>query len=178
MDSILVRTLTEADLPLIAHIDRSEVIRVGYVAHAGTLSRIDVQWDAPNFIQEGDGRHSIAAQVAFCRRHLDAGATVLGAFDWERLVGMGVLTPGIRPGMAQLAYLHSSPYRRMGIASRITQRLLDLARELGSNRVYVSATPSQSAVEFYAGLGFKPVSEPLPELYALEPEDIHMILEL
>jgi N-acetylglutamate synthase-like GNAT family acetyltransferase len=58
------------------------------------------------------------------------------------------------------------------------RRLLALARELGAIRVYVSATPSQSAVEFYRGLGFELVSEPLPELYALEPEDIHMILEL
>jgi ribosomal protein S18 acetylase RimI-like enzyme len=81
--------------------------------------------------------------------------------------------------MAQLAYLHvSAPYRRLGIASRITSRLLALARESGATRVYVSATPSQSAVEFYRGVGFEPVSEPLPDLYALEPKDIHMILEL
>ena len=33
-------------------------------------------------------------------------------------------------------------------------------------------------VEFYRSQGFAPIDEPHPELYALEPEDIHMIREL
>jgi ribosomal protein S18 acetylase RimI-like enzyme len=172
-------TLTAADLPRIAEIDRSEVIRVGYVVRDGTLRRIDVEWDSPDFVKEGDGPHSVASQVAFCRRHLEAGASALGAFDGERLVGIGVVTPEIRPRMAQLAYLHvSAPYRRTGIASEIAGRLLAIARERGATHVYVSSTPSQSAVGFYRRLGFEPTREPLPELYALEPDDIHMILEL
>ena len=31
---------------------------------------------------------------------------------------------------------------------------------------------------FYRGQGFTPTPEPDPELLALEPEDIHMILDL
>jgi hypothetical protein len=37
-----------------------------------------------------------------------------------------------------------------------------------------SATPSLSTVRFYLGRGFEPMSEPLPELYKLEPDDVHM----
>jgi N-acetylglutamate synthase-like GNAT family acetyltransferase len=81
--------------------------------------------------------------------------------------------------MAQLAYLQvSAPYRRRGIATAITQRLLDLARAHGASNVYVSATPSQPTVAFYQKFGFSPAAEPLPELYELEPEDIHMTLQL
>jgi hypothetical protein len=44
--------------------------------------------------------------------------------------------------------------------------------------VYVSATPSESAVGFYTSMGFTPTPDPIPELFALEPEDIHMIIDL
>jgi ribosomal protein S18 acetylase RimI-like enzyme len=176
---ISTRPLAASDLPLIGHIDRSEVIRVGYEARDGRLVRIDVEWDSPDFLKDGDGEHSVAHQVAFCKRHMDAGATALGAFDGDRLVGIGVLTPEIRPGLAQLAYLHvSSPYRRMGIASTLTRALLSLARDRGACHVYVSSTPSRSAVDFYSSFGFRVVRDPIPELYALEPDDIHMVLDL
>jgi ribosomal protein S18 acetylase RimI-like enzyme len=176
---ISIRPLASSDLPRIGEIDRSEVIRVGYEARDGTLVRIDVEWDSPGFLEEGDGEHTVARQVAFCRRHMDAGATALGAFDGELLVAIGVLTPEIRTGLAQLAFLHtSSSHRRKGIASTITRELLSLAREQGAQRVYVSSTPSQSAVEFYRSLGFQVAREPIPELYALEPDDIHMVLDL
>jgi hypothetical protein len=29
-------------------------------------------------------------------------------------------------------------------------------------------------VRFYLGLGFAPMAEPLAELFALEPEDVHL----
>jgi ribosomal protein S18 acetylase RimI-like enzyme len=66
----------------------------------------------------------------------------------------------------------------MGIASTLTRALLSLAREQGARKVYVSSTPSRSAVEFYRSFGFRIAREPIPELYALEPDDIHMVLDL
>jgi hypothetical protein len=42
----------------------------------------------------------------------------------------------------------------------------------------VSATPSTNTVHFYLGRGFEPTAEPLPELFELEPEDIHMEKQL
>lgn len=38
----------------------------------------------------------------------------------------------------------------------------------------VSATPPVNTVQFYTRRGFAPAAEPLPALYALEPEDIHL----
>jgi len=38
----------------------------------------------------------------------------------------------------------------------------------------VSATPSLNTVRFYQRRGFEPMAKPLPELYALEPEDVHL----
>lgn len=179
MDDVSYRAMVEADLARLAEIDRSESIRVGYRARGETLTQIAVVWDSPPFEKHGDGPHSVAHQIEFCRRHLAAGATMVGAFHASKLVGVGVITPEVRPGMAQLAYLHvSNGYRRQGIASSIAQRLLAVARDLDARRLYVSATPTQSAVGFYRSLGFRPVAEPLPELFELEPEDVHMILDL
>jgi predicted N-acetyltransferase YhbS len=179
MRSLSYRRMTDAELPRIADIDRSESVHVGFSLRDGDLVGTAVHWDIPDFFKEGDGDHTLAEQVAFCRKHLAAGATMIGAFDGDKLVGIGLLTPEIRPRLAQLAYLYvSAPHRREGIATATGRRLLDQARRMGAESVYVSATPSQSAVEFYRSLGFAPVAEPLPELYAREPDDIHMIVRL
>lgn len=57
-------------------------------------------------------------------------------------------------------------------------KVIELARTEGKNQVYVSATPTRGTVEFYQSLGFQLTPTPDPELLALEPEDIHMVLNL
>ncbi|MGB2954489.1 MAG: GNAT family N-acetyltransferase [Anaerolineales bacterium] len=176
---ISYRKLTKSELPRLAEINRTEIIRVGFEVSDGKLLKKDVDWDTPDFIVEGVGNHTIAEQIEFYSSHLSMNAISVGAFQNETLVGIGVLTPNIRPGMARLAYLQvSAPCRRKGVASAITRQLLQYARDQGANRIYVSATPSESAVGFYKSFGFDLCAEPLPELYELEPEDIHMVLEL
>jgi ribosomal protein S18 acetylase RimI-like enzyme len=176
---IVYMAINESELSRLAEIDRSEVIRVGYEVRHGELVEVDVVWDTPNFMPEGEGEHTIAAQIAFCKSHLGRGALAIGAFDEGALVAVGLLTPDIRPGTAQLSYLHvSASHRRMGIATALVRQLLEIAQAHGSKRVYVSATPSGSAVGFYKSLGFDLVESPLPELYEQEPDDIHMILDL
>lgn len=58
------------------------------------------------------------------------------------------------------------------------RKACEIAREAGSRRMYVSSTPSSSAVGFYIAQGCKLAEEVDPELYALEPDDIHLILDL
>ena len=179
MADLIFRPITENEIDRVRDIDRTEVIRTGYEMTDGRLTRLDVQWDAPPWNPEGDGDHSVAAHVEACRHYLECGGRALAAFDADRLVGIGILVPEIRPSLAQLAYLHvSNGYRRRGIGDQIVDQLFEWARESGAHRIYVSATPSGSAVGFYASRGFVPVSEPLPELFELEPEDIHMVAPL
>lgn len=176
---ITYQILSDSDLSRIAEIDRSEVIRIGYEVREGTLVKKEVMWDTPNFIREGEGEHTVAGEIAFCKDHLTRNAIAIGGLDGEKMVGIGVLTPNIRPGIAQLSYLHvSRDYRRKGIGAAIIRQLLAHANELGSKQIYVSAVPSGSAVGFYTSFGFVPTTEPLPELYEREPDDIHMVLEI
>lgn len=48
------------------------------------------------------------------------------------------------------------------------------ARQTVAHELYVSATPSGSAVSFYQRAGFDVTDEPMEELLVLEPEDIHV----
>lgn len=179
MQKIRYRWMSVEELGRLAEIRRAEHIRVGYEMHKGALLSNEVDWDVPDWFEDEDGDHTINDQIKFCRSHLDAGGQMIGAFGDGKLVGVGIITTGIRPSLAQLAYMHvSHDYRRQGIAKRLAEKMIKEARNSGAERLYVSATPSGSAVDFYLSQGFAPVAEPLPELFEMEPEDIHMVKAL
>jgi len=171
---ITYRRLVAADLARIGEIDRTERIETLYIQHGTRLDERAGDWSAPAWFSDGEGEHSVAHQRAECERHLAAGGIALGAFA-DRLVGIGIVRPHIRPGIAQCAFLHvSNEYRASGIGGYLSDELERLAREQGDTAMVVSATPSLNTVRFYLGRGFEPMSEPLPELYELEPDDVHM----
>ncbi len=53
-------------------------------------------------------------------------------------------------------------------------KTIEKAKELGAKKLYISATPSKNTVNFYMHLGCNLASEINPELYQLEPDDIHL----
>jgi GNAT superfamily N-acetyltransferase len=173
---ITIQRLAKSKIDRLGEIDRSEEVGVGYTYRDGELRAEEVDWRVPAWFAEGDGPHSLQTMIRFCTQLLEEGGVLLGALDGERLAGIAILRYGLTEGMAQLAFLHvSRPYRRQGIAARLTHEASCLARQDGARALYVSATPSESAVGFYLGQGFRPTGEPNSELFALEPEDIHMI---
>ena len=169
------RLLTAADIERIADIDRTERIDALYVQHGSQLELVPGDWSAPPWDPHGEGEHSVAAQQDAVRHLLGRGGVAVGAFDGERLVGIGVLLPHLRPGLAQLAYLHvSNGYRDRAVGGRLSDELERIARESGDESMVVSATPSLHTVRFYERRGFAPMAEPLSELLEVEPEDVHM----
>lgn len=179
MAEIQYRWMEPDEVARVGEIDRAEQVRTGYEYIGGELQQLEVNWDSPTWLAEGDGEHTIAAQIRFCRDHLERKGRMYGAFDDEKLVGIGIIQQEVREGIAQLAYLHvSNGYRRKGIGERITKELTREARRKGAEKIYVSATPSGSAVGFYLSRGFRLVETPLPELFELEPEDIHMMRDV
>jgi GNAT superfamily N-acetyltransferase len=172
---IAYRGLDAADLARIGEIDRTEQIDTLYVQRGTRLEERAGDFSARSWFEEGEGEHSVAYQRAECRRYLDAGGIAVGAFADERLVGIAIVRPHLRPGLAQCAFLHvSNGFRAAGIGGRLVGELERVAREQGATAMVVSATPSLNTVRFYLGRGFEPMPEPLPELYELEPEDVHM----
>lgn len=174
-DEIEIRLLSRAELSRVGEIDRTERIDVLYVQRGTRLAERAGDWSAPAWDPDGQGEHSVAAQQAALERHVDAGATALGGFSGERLVGVGVVLPHLHPGVAQLPFLYvSDGFRAKGVGRRLSDELERIAREAGAMEIVVSATPSENTVRFYLGCGYELMAEPLPELFELEPEDVHM----
>lgn len=175
---IEIRCLGIEELNKLCDIDRAEIIRVGYRQMGTNLIMEVVNWDDAGW-REGDGEHSFGRMIRGAEELLELDGTAIGAFDGDRLVGLAIYRPRLTESMGQLGLLHvSDGHRRQGVASCLYEEVLRLAREDGATALYVSATPTQSAVGFHLSCGFVPTATPHPELLAEEPEDIHMILVL
>jgi len=159
----------------VGEIDRTERIGVIFEQHGTELVTRRTEHDAAPWDTEGDGEHSVGSQRRSLADYADAGGTARGAFSGNRLVGIAMVVPHIRPGIAQLAFLHvSNGFRATGVGSRLVADVEVIAREAGDTAMVVTATPTENTVRFYTGRGFRPMPHPLPELFELEPEDIHM----
>jgi GNAT superfamily N-acetyltransferase len=173
--AIEIRELARDELALVRDIDRTERIEVLYVQQGTELVERPGEFDAPAWYSDGDGEHSVAAQHRTLVGYVDHGGIAMGAFLDTRFVGIGVVVPHVRPSIAQLAYLHvTNGSRSGGIGSRLITDLESIARRAGDREIVVTATPSLNTVRFYRRHGYRPMATPLPELFELEPEDVHM----
>ncbi|MGE5702752.1 MAG: GNAT family N-acetyltransferase, partial [Clostridia bacterium] len=141
----------------------------------GSLQKVPVHYDIPAWSpQEVQDNLQMLAPI------LEAGGTSIGAFQEGRLVGMAVLGNrflGENDDLLQMAFLYVSlAFRRKGIAKRLMDEMCSLAKQKGANGLYISATESGSAVGFYLDYGCKLATVLDPELFAREPEDIHLVL--
>jgi ribosomal protein S18 acetylase RimI-like enzyme len=175
-----VRVLGMESLGLIAAIDRSEHVDIEYQVVNGQLQPRPVTMaDIPPWDAAGTGPYSVAARMGFCRDLVAAGAVLIGCFYADACAGLAVVDPSFGPGLAWLAFLHvSQPYRRQGVASALWDRSARIAAEAGNESMYVSATPTGSAVGFYLGQGCQLADPVHPVLYAKEPDDIHLVCPL
>lgn len=171
---ISYRLLEPEEVARVGEIDRTERIDTLYVQRGTELERVAGTFDATPW-RAGDGEHSVRHQVEECERWLAAGGTAVGAFAGERLVGIGIVVPKVRDGVAQLAFLHvSDGFRGQGVGRRLSDELDRIAAAAGATTMVVSATPSVNTVDFYRRRGFAPTATPLPELLELEPDDVHL----
>jgi GNAT superfamily N-acetyltransferase len=175
-----VKRLPADDVSLVATIDRSEHVDVQYGVVDGQLTEQPVVMaDVPAWDPTGSGPHSVAFEIDFCASVLAGGAVLLGAFDEEQTLGLAVVHPSFESRRAWLAFLHvSRPHRRRGAARALWEAATDLARAAGATSIYVSATPTGSAVGFYLSRGCRLASPVHPALFAAEPDDIHLVCSL
>ncbi len=172
---IEVKRIARVELARVGEIDRTERIDVIYVQRGTELEGRRGNWSAPAWDPYGHGEHSVEAQRHALEHYVDAGGIALGAFWKGRLVGIGVVVPHLRPGIAQLAFLHvSAAFQATGIGRRLSDELDLIARDAGDTEIVVSATPSENTVRFYRSRGYELMAAALPELYELEPADVHM----
>lgn len=171
--AITIRRLSEHDLRLAQSIDVSEDVAIRYRFRNGELTMEPGEWHRPAW-DAAQWQDKISTWAEVLRWDV-----VIGAFDGATLIGMASLRYRLTETVAQLVSLHvSRAYRRHGVATRLVHELMRLARQHNARELYVSATPSASAVGFYTRHGFAPTAHVNQRLYDLEPEDIHMTLTL
>jgi predicted GNAT superfamily acetyltransferase len=100
---VRIRELRADELDRMGEIDRSESVRVLYVHEHGELRPVEVDLEIPTWdeAETAEAKERLAPKLA-------AGGVLLGAFDGERLVGVGVLGGeliGIRSNQVELAFL-------------------------------------------------------------------------
>jgi GNAT superfamily N-acetyltransferase len=174
--ALVIERLPRDGLLRFREIDRSEEVVIHYRQVGLELVSKPVSDSVANFFLEGD-HHSIPELVRTWQPVVDSDGVLLGAFDGD-LAGIALLGGEVATGVRQVALLYvSRPYRGRGVASALMDEMELLAREGNTSALYVSSVPSDSAVGFYLSRGFR-LTEPLPELYAKEPDDIHMLLPL
>jgi ribosomal protein S18 acetylase RimI-like enzyme len=174
--TIEIRELAPDGIELIREIDRSEHVDRHYAVRGGRLQSADVDIDVPPWDPEGHGDHSSARRIAEFRPVVESGATLLGAFVDGVFAGIAIVDPTFEDRTAWFAFLHvSRAQRRRGVAAALWAAGSKIAADAGAASMYVSATPSGSAVGFYTSRGCKLAEPPHPALFAKEPEDIHLV---
>ena len=175
-----VTRLQPDDVSLVATIDRSEHVNFQYCVIDDELRQIPPELtEVPAWAPTGSGPHSVTAEIAFCESVVARGGILLGAFEGERTGGLAIMHPAFEPPLAWLAFLHvSRPYRRRGAAQALWNAATEIAVANGAESMYVSATPTESAVGFYLRQGCRLADPVHPDLFAVEPEDIHLVCSL
>ncbi len=170
---MIFRPLLREEAPTIWRIDRAEVIERVYHLADGKLVLEPEHYDMHGWPQ-GEGE-KYTPLLLDC---YDRGGAFIGAFDGPRLTGVMILESkriGRVGDMLQLKFLHvCRAYRDQGLGTALFREAERLARERGAKRLYISATPSEHTINFYLGRGCVVTAEPEPELWELEPEDIHL----
>jgi predicted N-acetyltransferase YhbS len=174
---LTVRDLEPGEFERFGEIDRSERIEAQYVAEGGSLRLVAADIDVLGWFPS-----EVEGYIARLHAVHEAGGSVLGAFDGSALVAVASLdvspVESIPPAM-KLDLLHvSAPHRNRGIGKELTRILAGRAQRLGAEALYISATPTKNTVDAYRRIGAHVLESPDPELLALEPEDIHLLLPL
>ena len=169
-----VRELARHEIELIWTIDRSEVHHNIYKLRDNRLALTPAYFEARGWAP-GQIEHDTPLMYA-C---FDRGGTFVGMFHDQQLVGVAVVDTiplGANGDQLQLKYLYvSRDYRQHGVGTRLFQEASAVARARGARLLYISATPTENTVNFYQRRGAVVNPTPDPELYAQEPEDIHLL---
>ena len=171
------KVLSRDQIREIWRIDRGELIETVYCLVHGTLILKRERHEVKGWPPAEAERYTPILEACH-----DRGGWFYGLFDNQAPVGVAVLESrfiGRNKDQLQLRFLHvASNCRDKGFGKQLFSLAAIEARRRGAKSLYISATPSEHTINFYLRLGCKVVSEPDPELFELEPEDIHLEYDL
>jgi predicted N-acetyltransferase YhbS len=168
-----LRYLQREELPLLWQIDRREIVENIYALQNGKLVLKPYSFDIQGWPPGEAEQYTPILLDCY-----DRGGTFWGAFENSQFIGAAILESkfiGAQRDTLQLKFLHvSHNYRRRGLGTKLFKLAVEKAKSLGARKLYISATPSENTINYYSRLGCALASEIDPELFKLEPEDIHL----
>jgi len=170
-----IRDIKREEIKEVRELDRSEIVEQINYYRNGRLVLEDEYYNITKWNLE-ELEHIIRDLYDL----YDRGGNFYGAFKNHKLIGIIALETkfiGSNNDQLQVVFLHvAHDYRDKGLGSNLMNLVTKRAKNMGAKKLYISATPSKHTVDFYMGLGCKLASEINPELFKLEPEDIHLEL--
>jgi ribosomal protein S18 acetylase RimI-like enzyme len=174
---ITIREMLLEEAARVKEIDRSESIELIYRLNGSELEQLAAKHECSNW-----NENQLRQLVGRFEHEVNNGGYAVGAYDHGQLVGFGVLGNKFRGKNKDQLHIDmlyvSKDYRRQGIGRQLMNELSTKAINRGAKYLYISSTETQSAVHFYQGIGSELVEEVDPELFELEPHDIHMLKKL
>jgi GNAT superfamily N-acetyltransferase len=176
---LVYRRLMTSELERIRKLDRSDSSPVLYESHGGILVKRKLR-----IVHKGFSELEWDEHIRKFTLEMESGNRILfGGLVGDDLAGLAGLETGRRYGrdgnMINMGPLWvSKPWRFRGVGRKLFEMTVDEARKMGASALYISSTPVQKAVGFYLGAGCRLLDTPDEELFAREPEDIHMIYPL
>ncbi|MEM7028618.1 MAG: GNAT family N-acetyltransferase [Chloroflexota bacterium] len=174
---MIIKQLPNEYINRLGEIDRAEFVRFSYRYQNGELITQPENFQVPRWDKD-----EVAKHVKQWGAELERGGILYGALDGDTLAGVSMLGHrflGENQDHMQLYILFvSHDYRRQGLATKLMSMVEQAAIERGARYLYISATESESAVGFYRSQGCVLADKVDPDLYAKEPEDIHMVKKL
>ncbi|MBN2146544.1 MAG: GNAT family N-acetyltransferase [Anaerolineales bacterium] len=171
------RLLQRDEIEQIWQIDRREVIDRVY-----HLEQEELVLEPEHYDMQGWPPGEADLYTPLLYECYDRGGWFYGLFEAERLIGVVILDSkwlGKSRDLLQMKFLHiSRDYRGQGLGKELFDLSAVEARARGAKGTYISATPSEHTVNFYLQQGCALAEEPDPELFALEPEDIHLVYDI
>ncbi len=172
-----IRSIDRVEIEEIRKIDRSEIVTHIYYLIKGELILKEEYYDIRSWHPDEINKIIKRSYELF-----DRGGTFYAALDNSTMIGFVALENefiGKNRDQLQLVFLYvSKNFRRKGIGTELLDLAKRKAKELGAEKLYISATPSKSTVDFYVNRGCKLADEINKQLFELEPEDIHLDLKL
>ncbi len=173
MSELVFRQMARHEVESIWAIDRGELIENVYYHEDGELVLKPERYDMKGW-PEGEPELYMPILLDCHER----GGVFEGAFDGDTLAGVSVLDCkfiGRDRDQLQLKFLHvTRSHRNCGLGVELFVRAARKAKELGARKLYISSTPSEHTVKFYLSRGCRLAEDVDPELFALEPKDIHL----
>ncbi|MGY5255392.1 GNAT family N-acetyltransferase [Sphingobacterium spiritivorum] len=172
-----IRILNKDELFRIKEIDRSEEIAELYVYTQGRLVLIPHRESVSGF-------DPAELEEILNRQHqlVSEGGVVYGAFDQDKLIGTASVEYkriGVKHNYRKMDILYvSHTYQGKGIGRQLLNACKNSALDFGADKLYISATPTRNTIDFYLKNGARLTTELNNELFAAEPDDIHLEMDI